>query len=210
MSQKITAKNLQYNANLPPFLARLRGQHASETDRDGPDPILAARRRPAKPRSKSAEAEDAPLVVDEHGNAIDDVAVGADGSVTEKRSETADDQQQQQQQQQTQQEEQQRDQAADADTAASGEKLVSVGDQRKKRKFGRVIGAGASEEDEGEEKGAEGRSEKDPKTGKAVPDSGASGTEPDAKQKDGSAATVKAKSKKKAKKIKLSFGDDEG
>ncbi|KAL2189240.1 hypothetical protein L209DRAFT_270609 [Thermothelomyces heterothallicus CBS 203.75] len=208
MSQKITAKNLQYNANLPPFLARLRGQHASETDRDGPDPILAARRRPAKPRSKSAEAEDAPLVVDEHGNAIDDVAVGADGSVREKRSETADEQQQHQQQKQ--QEEQQRDQAADADTTASGEKLASVGDQRKKRKLGRVIGAGAGEEDEGEEKGAEWRSEMDPRIGKTGRESGASGTEPDAQQKDGSAATAKAKAKKKAKKIKLSFGDDEG
>ncbi|KAL2155711.1 hypothetical protein VTH82DRAFT_453 [Thermothelomyces myriococcoides] len=201
MSQKVTAKNLQYSANLPPFLARLRGEHASETDRDGPDPILAARRRPAKPRSKSAEAEDAPLVVDEHGNAIDGVAVGADGSVKEKRSEAADDRQQQ---------EQQRDPAADADATAPEEKLAGVGDQRKKRKLGKVIGADAGEEDGGEEKGAKRRSEKDPRVGKTEAGDGPGGAEPDAKQQDGSAATAKAKAKKKAKKIKLSFGDDEG
>ncbi|KAL2157058.1 hypothetical protein VTH06DRAFT_7516 [Thermothelomyces fergusii] len=211
MSQKITAKNLQYSATLPPFLARLRGQHASATDGDGPDPILAARRRPARPRSGSAEAEDAPLVVDEHGNAVDGVAVGADGSVREKRPESR--QQQQQQQQEEDEEERQRDLPADA---APAERLAGVGDQRKKRKLGRVVGGGgggggSGEEDEGDDKGAEGgRSEKDPKTGKTTPLSGPSGAEADARQDDGPTATVKAKGKKKAKKIKLSFGDDEG
>ncbi|KAK4448966.1 hypothetical protein QBC34DRAFT_406434 [Podospora aff. communis PSN243] len=79
MSQKITPKNLQYNSSLPPFLARLRGETAP-SEFDGPDPILAGRRRPAKPRSGSAEAEDAPVVVDERGEVVD-VKVGLDGEV---------------------------------------------------------------------------------------------------------------------------------
>ncbi|KAL2195362.1 hypothetical protein P885DRAFT_40522 [Corynascus similis CBS 632.67] len=199
MSQKITAKNLQYNTTLPPFLARLRGQHASETDRDGPDPILAARRRAVKPRSKSAEAEDAPLVVDEHGNALEDVAVDADGSVKEKEAEAAGDRQQQQQE---------GDQPPDLDTATSRENLAGVGDQRKKRKIGKIIGAGADEV-EGEEKGAEKRNVHDQESGTEA--AGAAGsTERDTTEKDGSAAAGKIKAKKKVKKIKLSFGDDEG
>ncbi|KAK4246053.1 hypothetical protein C7999DRAFT_15789 [Corynascus novoguineensis] len=200
MSQKITAKNLQYNTTLPPFLARLRGQHASETDRDGPDPILAARRRAVKPRSKSAEAEDAPLVVDEHGNALDDVAVDADGSVKEKEAEAAGDRQQQQQEE---------DQPADLDTAMLRENLAGVGDQRKKRKIGKIIGTGADEE-EGEGKGAEKRNVHDEKSGRTETAGTAGSTERDATEKDGSAAAGKTKAKKKAKKIKLSFGDDEG
>lgn len=190
MSQKITSKNLQYNQNLPPFLARLRGQNASETDRDGPDPILAARRRPVKPRSGSAEAEDAPLVVDEHGNAVD-VTIGADGNVEEKESAPAGT-------------EEKGEEVKPADAGvASGEKLASIGDQRKKRKIGKVIGAGADDED-GEEKGGLHRAQE----GKAKLEDTTSVQ--GAKQKDGSTtAAPKAKPKKKAK-IKLSFGDDEG
>ncbi|KAK0646836.1 hypothetical protein B0T16DRAFT_458720 [Cercophora newfieldiana] len=82
MSQKITPKNLQYNTSLPPFLARLRGETAP-SEFDGPDPILAGRRRPAKPRSGSAEAEDAPVVVDDQGNVVD-VRIGVDGEVKER------------------------------------------------------------------------------------------------------------------------------
>ena len=67
MSQKITSKNLHYDNSLPPFLARLRGQQAAHT---GPDPILASHRRPGQKRSASEEAEDAPIVVDEAGNVI--------------------------------------------------------------------------------------------------------------------------------------------
>ncbi|KXJ97639.1 hypothetical protein Micbo1qcDRAFT_156591, partial [Microdochium bolleyi] len=69
---KINARNLTYDGTLPPFLARLHGQHSAASDRDGgPDPMLAARRRPGgKKRSASEEAEDAPLVVDEQGNVV--------------------------------------------------------------------------------------------------------------------------------------------
>jgi hypothetical protein len=194
MSHKITAKNLQYNTALPPFLARLRGEHASGSDRDGPDPILAARRRPVKPRSGSAEAEDAPLVLDEHGNAVD-VTVGADGTVREKEVASTVDQQQE--------DGGVEDKPADVEVpAAAGETVASVGDQRRKRKIGKVVGADAEEAEDVGENGKGGEPGR-PEMSSGTP------TVQDTK-KDSAAATAKAKTKKKAKKIKLSFGDDEG
>ena len=193
MSQKISAKNLQYNSTLPPFLARLRGEHPSGADRDGPDPILAGRRRAVKPRSGSAEAEDAPLVVDDQGNAVVDVTVGVDGSVKEKEKgeESA--------------EPTQPDASSVEDTPAAEasarveEKLADIGGQRKKRKIGKIIGAEADEEDAEDNKGKDNKGSP-PKTSNAGP----------ADTKADSGATAKTKTKKKAKKIKLSFGDDEG
>ncbi|KAK4154935.1 hypothetical protein C8A00DRAFT_42397 [Chaetomidium leptoderma] len=206
MSQKITSKNLQYNTNLPPFLARLRGENASGADRGAPDPILAARRRPGKPRSGSAEAEDAPLVVDEHGNAVD-VTVGTDGTVKEKESAS------------TETEEKGAPQDPPADTtdavaaASAGEKVAGIGDQRKKRKIGRVIGADADEEDALAKSSNNNSNNK--KQGRAKTQGNTTTTALDdaTKEKNDAAATTattKAKTKKKAKKIKLSFGDDEG
>ncbi|KAG5985518.1 hypothetical protein E4U43_006027 [Claviceps pusilla] len=77
MPEQITSKNLSYNSSLPPFLQRLHAQAGGAT---GPDPLLAAHKRSAKKRSSSEEAEDAPLVVDEHGNRVN-VQVGRDGTV---------------------------------------------------------------------------------------------------------------------------------
>ncbi len=187
MSQKITAKNLQYNSNLPPFLARLRGQNASDRDSDAPDPILAARRRPGKKRSGSAEAEDAPLVVDEHGNAVD-VTVGVDGTVKEKEPTSRGAEGGEQHAQPTK---------AVGDVAASAEKVAGIGEQRK-RKIGKVIGADADEE-VATEQDTKGHKPGKPKTGTTAE-----------AEKDEPAPAAKVKGKKKAKKVKLSFGDDEG
>lgn len=183
---KITAKNLQYNSSLPPFLARLRGEAGG--DRGGPDPILAAQRRAIKKRSGSAEAEDAPLVVDEYGNTVD-VSIGADGVVKESAAAvsapaTANNDKSEGDKP-----------AADTDGAAlvAGEKLVDVTSQRKKRKAARVIGADADEDDAGKD-GDKNRASK---------------TQETKGQADGGSA-AKPKGRKKAKKIKLSFGDDEG
>ncbi|KAG6006727.1 hypothetical protein E4U21_006712 [Claviceps maximensis] len=77
MPEKITSKNLSYNSSLPPFLQRLHAQAGGAT---GPNPILAAQKRSAKKRSSSEEAEDAPLVVDEHGNRVN-VQLERDGTV---------------------------------------------------------------------------------------------------------------------------------
>lgn len=71
--------NFSYNHKPPPFLAALQAQTAGH---GGPDPLLAKQRRSVKKRSSSEEAEDAPLVVDEDGNAIG-VEVGKDGEVKE-------------------------------------------------------------------------------------------------------------------------------
>ncbi|KAK0623730.1 hypothetical protein B0T14DRAFT_495161 [Immersiella caudata] len=133
MSQKITPKNLQYNSSLPPFLARLRGETAP-SEFDGPDPILAGRRRPAKPRNGSAEAEDAPVVVDERGEVVD-VKVGLDGEVkvglpAEEKGEGGD-----------------KGDGEEEQKKEGEEKEAGVGGVNKKRK-GRVVGAEQGEEGE--------------------------------------------------------------
>ncbi|KAH6612242.1 hypothetical protein B0J18DRAFT_441650 [Chaetomium sp. MPI-SDFR-AT-0129] len=201
MSQKISAKNLQYNATQPRFLALLRGQGGAETNRDGPDPILAARRRPVKPRSGSAEAEDAPLVVDEHGHAVADVTVGADGAVKEKEkglgSGTGEEEEQEEQQQQALDKNLTSDNNDEANGIGKGEKLVGIGEPRKKRRIGRVVGAAEEEEEEVETKTGKDKTGVDKATAKDKPN------------KEGSTPAPKVKTKK-AKKIKLSFGDDDG
>ncbi|RYP59857.1 hypothetical protein DL769_008372 [Monosporascus sp. CRB-8-3] len=194
---KITSKNLTYDATLPPFLARLRGQQQQYSE-DGPDPILAARRRPqGKPRSASEEAEDAPVVVDERGNVVQlrdgaivdedngDAGVGqkeggaevekADGGAAEKREQ---------------------DEAEDA-RRRDAEKVAGIGAGRK-RKVGRVVG-GAGSGSGGDDDGDDGNGSTKKKSARA---DGADGA--DAKAK----STATAPKKKKAKRIKLSFGDD--
>ncbi|RYP21048.1 hypothetical protein DL765_002455 [Monosporascus sp. GIB2] len=191
---KITSKNLTYDTTLPPFLARLRGQQRQYSE-DGPDPILAARRRPqGKPRSASEEAEDAPVVVDDRGNVVQlrdgaivdddgDAGVGqdeggaevekADGDAAEKRDD--------------EEEARKRD----------AEKVAGIG-AGKKRKAGRVVGgagSGSGREDDREDGGGDGNGSKQ-KSARA--------DDADAKAK----STATAPKKKKAKKIKLSFGDD--
>lgn len=196
MSQKITGKNLHYDSTLPPFLARLKGQHLA--DADSPDPILASRRRAAKTRSASEEAEDAPVIVDDDGNVVQGMKLGVDGTVSELEGTEA----------KTPGEEgggggggadKKEGEAGEGEKANNTDKeerVAAIGGS-KKRKAGKVVGAGAEEDDsvarykaatEGEgdlarlvKKGAEDKS-------KAPP----------------------AKGKKKAKKIKLSFGDDDG
>lgn len=184
---KITNKNLSYNSSLPPFLARLRGEAGGGgSSYDGPDPILSARRRPVKPRSGSAEAEDAPTVVDaETGEVVRGVSV-KDGVVTsvvespprgsggEGEGEVGGG----------------GEVKGDEGGVASGKKeeaKLGEGLVKRKRKVGRVVGAEQEEDGEGVDAGK-------------VKDEG----------KGTSDAKGKSAGKKKAKKIKLSFGDEEG
>ncbi|OTA94688.1 hypothetical protein M434DRAFT_253139 [Hypoxylon sp. CO27-5] len=171
---KITPKNLSYSSDLPPFLARLRGQHQQQQDSDSPDPILAARRRTARPRSASEEAEDAPLVVDENGNTVTFPSGADEDAPSETKGEDIGGK-----------DDEKRDN--------SKEKIAGIG-AGKKRKMGRVVGGGGEEED-GEENTtkATGR----PKENKHTADPNSKDTKSTTKQ-----------GKKKAKKIKLSFGDD--
>ena len=185
MSKKISAKDLHYDTTLPPFLARLRGQAASGGAGDGPDPLLVRNRRHAKPRSGSAEAEDAPLVVDGDGNVVQGLSVGADGAVTEGDTSRGVGEQ-------TVGAEE-AGKAGDAVDEAGGEevkereKIAAIGGE-KKRKVGKVVGA-----DEGEARDTRGEAGK--------------GRDADGEGKPAAAAKKK---KKAAKKIKLSFGDDDG
>lgn len=147
-------------------------------------------------RSGSAEAEDAPLVVDDRGNAVDDVTVGADGSVKERERER---EREKEAAEPTEPDAGPAEDTPAADESARVEKLADIGGQRKKRKIGKIIGADADEEDADGEKGKNNMGSR-PKSGNAPPTD----------TKDGSGAAAKAKAKKKAKKVKLSFGDDEG
>ncbi|KAK3681083.1 hypothetical protein B0T22DRAFT_388623 [Podospora appendiculata] len=191
MSGKITSKNLHYDTALPPFLARLRGEATSAAS-DGPDPLLAAQRRPTKKRSGSADAEDAPLVVDERGHTVDGrdgyvvgrdgvtVSVNTDGNIA-------------------------KDGEGDADAelgavvgTKEGKGMVAVGGEgqmKKKRKAGRVVGGGDDDDEDEKGSGGEGYSKKATRI---------------VGGEDKAAAAKSKPSKKKAKKIKLSFGDDEG
>ncbi|KAK1241909.1 hypothetical protein MKX07_007732 [Trichoderma sp. CBMAI-0711] len=179
MSQKVNAKNLSYNSSLPPFLAALRAQAAGAT---GPDPILAAQRRGAKKRSGSEEAEDTPLVVDEHGNALEDLKVNKDGTVEEAAvAAKAEDQAE---------EESKDDGKLDAAKKSEAEPArASIGGR--KRKVGKVVG------EEAHDGAAESAA-----TGKK--------SETSKKETDDAEQTSNRKPKKKAKKIKLSFDEDEG
>lgn len=194
MSNKITGKNLHYDQSLPPFLARLKGQHA--VDADSPDPILASRRRQAKPRSASQDAEDAPLIVDDDGNVLAGVEVAADGTVTanEQAGSGAGG------------DGEGREADGDKDGGLGGksagarheDKVATIGGS-KKRKLGKVVGADA-EDDKQEANHDSAKQEKARPGGHPRP----SANDTDEKTKG------PAKPKKKAKKIKLSFGDDDG
>ncbi|KAJ4414658.1 hypothetical protein N0V85_003052 [Neurospora sp. IMI 360204] len=208
---KINPKNLHYDrsATLPPFLARLHAQHAPGNF-DGPDPILAARRRPTKKRSGSEEAEDAPLILDEEGNVVDGVMVGKDGTVKEKEREVEG----------ISDRKEGGEEGNEADKKVEGgggggggggdakeeekeqDKNVGIGASKKRKKVGKVIGGGGSDADSDQEQGEDGKALKGKTEASSAKDSGK--TE-EAEEKPKPKAT-----KKKAKKIKLSFGDEDG
>ncbi|KAI1122927.1 hypothetical protein F5Y10DRAFT_252880 [Nemania abortiva] len=231
MSQKITAKNLTYDNSLPPFLARLRGQ---QTAHSGPDPILAAQRRPGQKRSASEEAEDAPVVVDEDGNLVylkDGVLDVEDGDKKDINDEDS-------------KEKESPSNGEDRDLASGKEreKVAVIGASRK-RKVGRVIGDEQSDDEKAEmikgkkntDAEAEARiakasadvrrllheAEEDTTTttsgrnnSTSVPAGGhkstkAAGDKPGQQQQQQQQKTIKSTKKKAAKKIKLSFGDND-
>ncbi|RYP02030.1 hypothetical protein DL764_005980 [Monosporascus ibericus] len=191
---KITSKNLTYDTTLPPFLARLRGQQQQYSE-DGPDPTLAARRRPqGKPRSASEEAEDAPVVVDERGNVVQlrggavvdddgDAGIGRKEGGPEVEKEDGDAAEKQQL------EEEEKARKRDA------EKVAGIGAGRK-RKVGRIVGGAGNGGGAEDERDDDGGGSKKKSSGRA--------DDADAKAK----LTATAPKKKKAKKIKLSFGDE--
>ncbi|KAI8626058.1 hypothetical protein F5Y19DRAFT_231029 [Xylariaceae sp. FL1651] len=229
MSQKITSKNLTYDSSLPPFLARLRGQQSAHS---GPDPILAAHRRPGQKRTASEEAEDAPVVVDEAGNVVqlrDGLLAGEDSEPG--KTEAGDEERG---------EEAPRGGKADAGPGRDKEreKVAGIGISRK-RKAGRVVGE-QSDGDDDDSRRRQSSSRKDDRkrdsendearVAKAsadvrrLLDEGGRGANTDEKPRAREPGSTKEKlaqkphgepqpkiksgKKKTAKKIKLSFGDD--
>ncbi|KAI1456684.1 hypothetical protein F4805DRAFT_216630 [Annulohypoxylon moriforme] len=190
---KITSKNLSYSNDLPPFLAKLRGQQEHHRNSDSPDPILAARRRAARPRSASEEAEDAPLVVDEAGNTIAfpsaaDAQKTIDGVIDGKDGGGAD----------------------NGDKDENGkererEKVAGIG-ASKKRKVGRVVGGDEEEEPTDTNANAPPKTRTEKENSSKSKDKKDTKNTSDANSKDAKSSSKQGK--KKAKKIKLSFGDD--
>ncbi|KJZ76853.1 hypothetical protein HIM_03730 [Hirsutella minnesotensis 3608] len=174
MSQKITSKNLSYSSSLPPFLAAL---HAQATGATGPDPLAASRRRSAKKRSDSQEAEDRPLVVDDQGNAVD-VELDRDGAVVEESGDAA-------------QDSLRNEPTGGVESTGESEKPRIVEARSaigsRKRKVGKIVGVEA-----GESSSAKGDVSSE-KGGHEQP-----------------VASAEKKARKKGKKIKLSFDDEEG
>ncbi|KAI0416727.1 hypothetical protein F5X98DRAFT_178604 [Xylaria grammica] len=227
MSQKITSKNLTYDSSLPPFLARLRGQ---QTAHSGPDPILAAHRRPGQKRSASEEAENAPVIVDEDGNVVylkDGLLDGEDSTGQQDKKEVRGE---------DDEEKEDPNHTAQGDLAQSKEKekVASIGASRK-RKVGRVIGEehlddeGAKSKMKKETKNDEARIAKasadvrrlvdeddDPSSSKVT--SGSADTrkltnigdgKPGVERESQHQKRIKGAKRKTAKKIKLSFGDND-
>jgi len=207
---KFNPKNLSYDSTLPPFLARLHGQHSSAQRDGGPDPTLAARRRPGvKKRSASEEAEDAPVVVDEHGNVVSAGLLDGEGGDTDREAGEA-------------------EAGGPAGLAGSSkeieqkqeggkqEKVAGIGGAAKKRKVGRVVVNEDADENELDDNNSTGK-KKPAAVGKAMGSaddvrSNGTNTKTTSAPTTTTAATTthaSAKPKKKAKKIKLSFGDDE-
>ncbi|KAI2609191.1 hypothetical protein GGR54DRAFT_388155 [Hypoxylon sp. NC1633] len=181
---KITSKNLSYSTDLPPFLARLRGQHQQQHDSDSPDPILAARRRAARPRSASEEADDSPLVVDEAGNTV--AFPGTEVPLDTKDGEPSSEKDE-----------------AQKEEKAEKVKVAGIG-AGKKRKVGRVIGGDKDGEGGRDTKAiSKLREEIQAKTMAKDNDHGAA-----AKVDSNDGKSTAKPGRKKAKKIKLSFGDD--
>ncbi|KAI1111515.1 hypothetical protein F5Y14DRAFT_306268 [Nemania sp. NC0429] len=254
MSQKITAKNLTYDNSLPPFLARLRGQQQAARG-GGPDPILAAQRRPGQKRSASEEAEDAPVVVDEHGNVVDlddgQLEGEGEGEGHSSRQEPSAINNNNDEDEEGEGEERDAAQRRDGEK----EKVASIGASRK-RKVGRVIGEEQPDDNRTErtrrKKNNNDGDDDDARIAKASADvrrllregedastrprDHDNGRRPARKQQDAKSArdrkpspsplpqlkqqqeekdgprqkTIKSTKKKAAKKIKLSFGDDDG
>ncbi|KAI1743489.1 hypothetical protein F4680DRAFT_346286 [Xylaria scruposa] len=216
MSQKITSKNLSYDNSLPPFLARLRGQ---QTAHSGPDPILAAQRRPGQKRSASEEAEDAPVVVDEDGNVVylKDGVLDEEGSSAPKgennKEEPGLDN---------------KEEEGDLAQSKEKERVAGIGASRK-RKVGRVIGEEQSDDEQEKTKTNKNNDDK-ARIAKASADvrrlihqdednttdthrsKDTINVKPKKLHQDGppQQKTIKGSKKKVAKKIKLSFGDDDG
>ncbi|KAH8599689.1 hypothetical protein B0O99DRAFT_503368 [Bisporella sp. PMI_857] len=178
---KITPKNLQYNNAPPPFLARLQAGRST-----GPSDFQAV--RPTKARDPAEEAEDEPVVFDEpSGETLSrkewEVRQQDDDAGGKRESREEDN-------------ELGKGEGNGKYGERKEEAKVGIGAGRK-RKVGRVVGG---EEEEGEEQ---------LKDGKGTVKRKIEDERDSVRKKDSSKKVEKSTGGKKAKKVKLSFGDDE-
>lgn len=193
---KIKPKDLQYDTTLPPFLQRLK---AGQPDSDGRHERAIA--RPKRARNPEDDEEDEPTYVDESGVNLGrgelwelGVKKGAAGKLAEE-GETGGSGDEKEGGAERE------EQGGEEEQAKEREKLASIGAARKKR-TGKVIG-GEGDEKEREDSAAI-KSLKEAINAQDNKQNGSVGA------KAGADGGAKAKTtKKKAKKIKLSFGDDE-
>lgn len=177
---KITPKNLSYDTSLPPFLQRMQANNTSNADGRHERAIA----RPRKARTKEDEEDDAPLIVDERGWVVEDDGEGK----AETGTKAAGDGQARKGEED--------EGAGDVEKMEEGkEKIAAIGGARK-RKVGKVVGAEEGDDEEG------GHSKS--KITKSI-----SGDKDGAAKTDGTDTKAKVGGKKKGKKIKLSFGDDD-
>lgn len=191
---RITSRNLSYNPSLPPFLQRLHNSNTSSS-LDGRHEFTVA--RPKRARNPDADEEDAPAYVDEStGEAISREEYAAlvssegklggagEGDISKGGIESG-------------------ERAAEAGTETTSfkqnekekEKSAAIGGRPRKRKVVKVIGSMESDDEDAMEK-ADGKPKADLKPGET---------------KKGASGSVSKQGKRgKEKKIKLSFGDDEG
>jgi len=180
MASKITPKNLSYDTSLPPFLQRLHSQNTSFSDGRHERPIA----RPRRARDPDAEADDEPTYVDESTNhtlSKEEYAELVGGGKEDANDGEKDG-----------------GQGRDVVEGEVGEKVVGAAEKEKvaaigvgrKRKAGKVVGSG--EDDDG---------------GKEKPTSAHSGEKEEKISVEGTRKT--GGPKKKGKKIKLSFNDEE-
>ena len=193
---RITPRNLSYNTSLPPFLQRLHNSNAS-SGLDGRHEFAVA--RPKRARNPDADEEDEPAYVDEGtGEVISREEYAALVSSEGKRDDA-------EERDVGQGGVESGDKAAEAGKQTKSlkenekekekENLAAIGGGPRKRKAVKVIGSAESEDEDAKEK-----SDSKPK-----PDSTPGGA-----KKGASGSASKQGKKGKGKKIKLSFGDDEG
>lgn len=184
-------------------------QDVQSAQYDRPNAQLARNRRHGKPRSKSEEAEDAPLILDQEGNVVQGASVDAHGEVRlGGRSDAKEDHDNGTEKQ---------DRAGDGkkgeEAAAAGEDnpaAMTIGSKRK-RKVGRVVCGNTPNDDDGYDDDKDTLARAIRAQGRSTGLGGdPSKTPRDKITKDGSGGRGdRATKRKKAKKVKLSFDDEE-
>lgn len=192
MDQKFKARDLSYDSALPPFLQRLRALHSSNTA-DGRHERPQS--RPKRVRAEEDEEEDEPTYVAEDGTTMthaEMMEMGMNGQANARNAEDAMDVD-------TPELDMTRSNSSGEREIGRGtmgrekEKLAAIGAGRR-RKAGRVVGAELSPDSRGAS-----RDRSEP-------------TENQMRDLETEAVTAPIaapKPKKKMKKVKLSFGDDE-